>query len=493
MSIKELTNLTSTLKKNINIIQGKLNNTSDLIVRKMIVGESSSINAVLLYIDGIVNMQHIQDYIVIPLLTMKTNKFLHQLIEEIAYHHIKSGDVTISDSIAHLTEELLKGKTVILFDNCAKGILADTAEWEKRGLNETISERVFLGPIIGFTEKLKTNVNLIRSNIKTTDLCIESKQIGTLTKTDISILYVKGIAEERIIDDVRTKINQINIKYLIESRMIEESLEGNVKTIFPLVLTTERPDSTVSALLEGRVAILVDGTPHAILVPALFIQFLQTPDEYYHKFARFIGRFTRILCFLVTIYTPGLYLSIFKIHNGVITEETLQKVLGKEQAVIPIFWQVIFLLFILEFIMDGSFRLPKSAVFVVSLIGTIFVAETTISSNLIYGLSIIIMGLTYITSFLLISRGLLSAIFASRIIFLLLGQLFGFIGIIVGTTIMVLYLASLRSIGVPYLAPLLPFNPKEIKDVLFRGNTRKLINSEHSYPYDRVDKGESRK
>ncbi|HEI9576258.1 TPA: spore germination protein [Bacillus cereus] len=483
--MKEHNNLNSLLQRNIDIIQGQLNNPSDLIVRKMIVGDSSSINTALLYIDGIVNMQVVQDSIIEPLLTMKNIKQPHHKVEEVAYHHIKSGDVKISDLIEPLIEGLLKGKTIILFDNCTKGILTDTADWKERSIEEAVQERVIRGPIIGFSEKLKTNINLLRSIIQTQDLCVESKQIGTHTKTDISILYVKGIAQEEIIEEVRTKINQINVKYLIESRLIEEYLEGRGKSIFPLVMTNERPDSTVAALLEGRIAIFVNGTPHAILVPALFNQFLQVTDEYYGKTARLTGRFLRFLSFILAVYIPGIYISIVHFHKGIIPDQIVKKLMGEEQVLIPVFWQIIILLVLLQFIMDGSFRLPRSAVIAVSLIGSIFVGEAAVNAKLVHTPSIIFMGLTYISSFLILARGFESAVFALRFIFLLLGQFFGFMGLIVGTTIMIIYATSLRSVGVPYLAPLIPFQLKEMKDILYRGNTKTLINSDHSYPYDR--------
>ncbi|WP_461611845.1 spore germination protein [Cytobacillus kochii] len=481
MSNNRQIHLTDDLLGNLEIIKSHINNPSDLIIRNLIIGKSSKINAGLLYIDNIVNIQDIQEHIINPLLTLDT---LKGSIDEVAYHHIKSSEVTINTSFNSLIEGLLKGKTVILFDNCSKGILSSTEDWQVRTLEEAIQERVIRGPVIGFTEKMNINLNLLRGILQTPDLCVVSRQVGEYTKTDVSILYIKGIAKQEIIDDVLSKVSKINVKYLIESRMVEESLEKGVKTFFPLVINTERPDSTVSGLLEGKIAILVNGTPSAILVPALFNQFLQVSDEYYGKFGRLTGRFLRFLCFLISVYLPGIYISLVNSNEGIISEQNVQKLLGKDDILLPIFWQVLLLLIVLQFIMDGSFRLPRSTVLVVSLIGSIFVGEAAVNAKLIHSSSIIFMGLTYLTSFLVLSKGFESAVFALRMIFLLIGQFFGFMGMITGITILIIYATSLRSMGVPYLAPFIPFNPIEMKDFLYRGNTKDLINSKHTYPYD---------
>ncbi|NRG43157.1 spore germination protein [Bacillus sp. CRN 9] len=474
--------LSISLEENIDYIQNQMNNPSDLIVRKLILGDTSSVNAALFYIEGIVKTQEIQEYIISPLLSMTKTLHSEQPIEELAYHHINSSNVKIIINSIALIEGLLKGKTILLFDNCTKGILADTTEWEKRGLEEAIQERAIRGPIIGFNEKITTNVNLLRSIIQTPDFCVESKQIGRLTKTDISIVYIKGLVDEIVLEEVRKRINKINLKYLIESRVIEDTLEGNVKTIFPLVLTSERPDSTSAALFEGRVAILVNGTPHAIIVPALLNQFFQVSDEYYLKFGRFTNRSLRFLSFFFSVYLPGIYLSMVEFHKGIIPNHIVQNILGKDEILLPVFWQVILLLMILQLLMDGSFRLPRSAVLVVSLIGSIFIGEAAVNAKFINNSSIIFMGLSYLGSFVVLSRGFEAPIFGLRMIYILLGHFFGFMGLIVGSTIIIIYVASLRSVGVPYLAPLIPFKPKEMKDILYRGKTKILINSKHSYP-----------
>lgn len=352
--------------------------------------------------------------------------------------------------------------------------------WKERSIEEAIGERSPRGPVIGLTEKLKTNINLIRSTIQTPDLCVETIELGTEAKKAVSILYIEGIVDHGILNEVKKRIKTLNIKYLPNARVLSDVLEGKPPSIFPLTRESERIDSIESSLFEGKVAIIVDGIPEAILAPSLFIEYLQAPDEYHIKYGRLTIRFIRFFGFLVGIYLPAIYLAVANFHKEELSPKIVKQLIS-DVELISTFWELIILLLIIRMLIDASFRLPKSAVLLVSLIGTIVIGQTAITAKLIHPVSLIVVGISTLSSFLVIYRGFAAVENTLRIIMLIIAKYLGFEGLIIATTMLILYMTNLKSLGVPYLSPLIPFRIQELKDTLYRGNLKKLINSKHTY------------
>lgn len=471
-------NIQKKLNHNIQHIQHLFNQTSDLVVRKLKFGFEQSEHAAIIYIDGIIDSEVIQDFVIKPLLHFTKTSEKSDIINLV--NVIESINVQMGTKFQELTDAIVNGKTVIIFEGHDTGIIVDTPSWNERSLEEAPGERVPQGPVIGLTEKLKTNINILRSIIKSPKLCVKSKEIGLISKTQVSIIYINDIVDKDILEKVLSRISNLSVKYVLESRIIDEVIEGR-KNIFTLNKTTERPDVLASALYEGKVGVIVDGTPLAIITPSFFIDTFQTPDDYYIKAGRFTTRFMRFISFFLSIYLPAIYVTLEKFHQDEYSDKIV-KSLFSDDELLPSFWEMFFLMFLLKLLIDASFRIPKSAIILVSLVATIVIGETAVTAKIIHPASLITIGITFLASFLIVNRGLGDAMGTLRFLFLIIANFFGFTGLIVGTTMLILYMTNLKSAGVPYLSPLIPFRINELKDTLYRGNLQTLINSKHSYP-----------
>lgn len=472
------------LQENISNIKNTFHHTSDLIVRKIKTGFKSTFEINIVYLDGIIDTDRIQEYVVKPLLEpFKTVKFNESLIDQIIERMIEAADVKTTNHYKDLIEAIVQGNTIILINGYRKGIIIPSANWKERSLEESLGERSPKGPVIGLTEQMKTNINLLRGTIKTPDFCVEAMEFGTISKTAVSILFIEGIVDKGILIEVRKRLKSLKIKYLLNSKVVEDVLEGKPRTIFNLARTSGRIDGVVSSLYEGRVAIIVDGFPHAIIAPTLFMDLLQAPDEYHIKTGRFTNRIIRMICFFLAVYLPGVYIAIENFHKEDLPNKISKALLSKNEL-LPTFWEIALLLFIIRILLDASYRIPKSSVILLSLIGTIVIGETAVTAKLIHPVSLIIVGITTISSFLLANRGLLAAENTLRPLFLIIANFFGFNGLIIATTIQIIYMVNLKSLGVPYLSPLIPFRIQELKDTIYRGDLQTLINSKHTYTED---------
>jgi len=472
------------LKENIENIRNTFHKTSDLIVRNIKSGYGGSHEMNIVYLDGIIDTDVIQDFVVKPLLeAFKTEGFHETPIDQIMERIVESADVKITTQYKVLTDAIVQGSTVLLIDGFREGIIIPSPKWAERSVEASIGERSVRGPQIGLTEKMKTNINLIRGSLKTPDLCVETVEIGTTSPTSVSILYIEGTVDKGILKEVKKRLNSLNLKYVLSERVLEDVLEGNPRSIFSRLRHSERIDGAVSSLFEGRVVVIVDGYPFAIIAPALFIDFIQAPDDYHISMGKFSSRIIRFIAFLLGVYLPAVYIALANFHKDDLPNK-ISKAIISDDELLPTFWEIAILLFLVRILVDVSFRLPQSAVILVSLIGTIVIGETAVTAKLIHPVSLIVIGITALSSFLGANRGLVEPDATLRILFLITANFFGFNGIIIGTTILILYMVSLKSVGVPYLSPIIPFKMQELKDTFYREDLQKLTNSKHSYTKD---------
>jgi len=479
----EITNLTLYVDKNLAILREHFHHSSDLVTRTIKLGHNTGC---LLFIDDIVNIDYVQDCIITPLLEINVTSDLKKdtFMEDLSYRHIRSGLVEIVTTFESCIQGVLKGKTLILFDGYSCGILAETTEWKQRNVEQSLAQRTAVGPMHGFNEQLKVNINLIRNMVQTPHLCIEVIQVGTFSKTEIAITYINGKVDQKVLEETKERLSTLEIDYVLEARMIEDAIEGRKKTFFPLTFNTERPDAVASNLYEGRIAILVNGTPNAMIVPAIFLQHFQSPDDYYLKTGRYSNRFITFLSFCFTIFLPGVYLAIEKFHKDWFPKKFEKKLFTDLNSLPPAILEVLIFLIILQMVLIASVRVSKEIVVTVALVGAIVLSETAVNAKLIHPVSLVVVGLTILANFLVTLNGLGSVINPLRIIFLFVGNFFGFTGMGIIFVLLIVYMVKLRSVGVPYLAPIIPFRPQEFKDIFYRGNLKKMINSPHKYPHD---------
>ncbi|EGI2115130.1 spore germination protein [Listeria monocytogenes] len=471
--------MSSSLNKSLQNISKKLEQqfktTSDFEKRTILKGKIS-----IYCLNTIVDTDQIQNYIIEPLqqTAKKTNEG-NLSIEDIKTI-ICSLSLKETDSIEQVKDALVKGETFLFIEGATSGLLISTTKWIERGLEETLGERSVKGPTVGLTENLTTNINILRRIIQSPQLIIDTKAYGIHLKTDISIIYINNLVNKHILQEVKKRIDTINVDYILHSKIVEETLEGKSETFTNLIMTTQRVDTTTSALLEGKVIVLVNGIPFSIITPSLFVDFFQSPDDFHVKAGRFVNRPIRYLGYIASILIPGIYVGLEKFHSDNFSEKTQKKVFNNGEL-LPTFWEMAILLILFRILIDIGSRAPKGTIIIITLIATIVIGEMSVTANFVHPAGLIAAGLSVYLSTLVIYRGEVG-INVLRSVFFITCYYFDLPSIMIVSTLVILYFTQLKSVGVPYLSPLIPFRYWEFQDIFIRGNLRKLHNKSHKFP-----------
>lgn len=485
--------LSSNLLENITLLKKTFQNCSDIIFRELVLEKEDNIHAQIVYIDGITDKITIHDNIISALL----HKFhlLHKSgvikpdegLSQIKYSLLSIADIKESADFADVTDAILNGETAILLDGVAECLLASTKGGELRPVSEPATESVVRGPRQGFTENLRTNTSLLRRIIKTPELKMEKFIVGTKTKTNIVVAYIDSVAKEHIIEEVKKRIKRINIDSILDSAYVEELIEDHPYSPFPQIAHTERPDKAAADLLEGRIVILVDGSPFVLLVPTVFIQFLQSSEDYYERYIfSFAVRIVRYFVFIVALVLPSAYIAITTYHQEMLPTPLLISVAGAHEGVpFPSFIEAILMEITFEALREAGVRLPKPVGQTVSIVGALVIGEAAVTAGIVSPPMVIVVALTAIASFAIPAFNIAISIRILRFPLMVISGVLGFYGIMLGLVAILIHLCSLHSFGVPYFSPIAPFNWSGIKDSIFRTpwwnmtNRPEMISSEN--------------
>lgn len=466
--MKSVENLSDSLKINIASIQKSFHSNKELIVRTI----SPPLLEVrkeicMVYLDTIVDKAAIQEHILRPLLHMNVISAAHPLND--ITNTIEISNIHVINTKTELISHLTNGKTIVLIDGIDRCISADTEDWKDRAFTFPQSQRVLKGPQIGFTELAKNNISLIKRGLKNEDLVIEEQTIGEETNTSISLMYLADKVDQEILETLRKRVQSIELSSILDSSYIEESISGDQITSFPLVFTTERPDVTSGHLLEGKIAIICDGSPNVLIVPALFIQFLQSPEDYYEKSLFEMTRLIRIFSFIVSIYLIPLYIALTLFHQELIPSELLINLAAQRQIVpLPVVLEVIVFMLLFQVVLESSIRLPTGITLAFSIIGTLILGQSAADAGLVQLASLVVVSATYVLNFAVPIHPFANSVKMIRFIFVFLASIFGIYGIMLGTFVLVNHLCSLNSFGVPYLSPIAPVKTVDLKDTFVR-------------------------
>lgn len=474
------TNKTLDVKTHIEKLQAQLGDSSDVKTR-FFSGRDSNVYGCLIYLDGIVDTSTIEEHIVDPLVNKTINgnanesEFITTLMEEV----IETASVEAIDTSKAISK-IVEGWTVILFENIEELIAVDTAKWQERAITNPKGQRTVEGPNVGFTESRSGNVALVRKLVKNHNLRIETELFGTTTNTSVSLLYLESKVDHDILKDIKTKMSQISLDSILDSNYLSEFLTKESKSVFPLIINTERPDVVAAEVLEGRVCIIVDGSPYALIAPAELNQFFQSAEDYYlSSRATGLVRPLRFAFFWISIYVPGLYVAFTTFHAGIIPPILLVGFVSQRQAVpLPTVLEVLIVNFLIETIYEGSNRLPQSVVITISIFGAIVFGQASIEAQLIQPITLVVLSVSFILSSIIPVASMNIATRILKILLILMGALLGIYGIALFTLMLLVHLCSLRSFTVPYLAPLAPFTLKDQKDVIIRKTIPEINHSQ---------------
>lgn len=461
----------------IHYIKSNLGQSSDIITREFQAAEDGSLKLAIAYTDGLADKTFVQDFILKTLMvdirTAKLNQKVHAQMngpELIEHCSLATGDMKKIYDLESAFEHILSGDTVLFIEGYQVAFAISSRGWEDRGVQEPSSQTVVRGPKDGFTETLRTNTALLRRKIKDENLWIEQMKIGKKTKTDVAIAYLKGVANEEIVKELRNRLKRINVDAILESGYIEEFIQDETYTPFPTVFNTERPDSAAAGILEGRIAILVDGTPFVLLVPALFVQFFQSSEDYYQRSD--IGtliRLLRYLAFFLSLLVPSMYIAVTTFHQEMLPTTLLTSLAAQREGVpFPAFVEALMMEITFEILREAGVRMPRAVGSAISIVGALVLGQAAVEAGVVSAAMVIVVSLTAISSFVAPQFNLAISIRILRFGFMVLAASFGLFGIILGLIMMVIHLTSLRSFGIPYLTPVAPFIPADQKDVMVR-------------------------
>lgn len=467
--------LHKSIDKSFEIIKKAFGNSVDLHTSEIAIGADGGIRIRLVNMQGLSDKKIVQDQILNPL--MLNGIQIQQEIDRghpdklhILKHNIPALLPKEIHDFAELYTSILDGLTIILIEGYAIGLVANTAGGEQRSIDEPPTQSVVRGPREGFTESFGTNVQLIRQIIKTPNLWIETMPIGQVTHTTVGIMYIHGIANEKIVDEIRLRLQRIKIDAILESNYIEELIQDETITPFPTIYNSERPDVIAGELLEGRVAIIVAGTPFVLVAPALFIQFFQSAEDYYQRteFATLI-RMLRFICFFITLLGPSIYIAITTFHQEILPSTLLFSLASQREGVpFPVFVEALIMEITFEILREAGLRLPKTVGQAVSIVGALVIGQAAVEAGLVSPAMVIVVAITAISNFVIPSFTMGISLRIIRFFLMAFAASFGLFGVIVGLIAMVQHLCSLRSFGVPYMSPLAPYNMSDQKDTLLR-------------------------
>jgi spore germination protein KA len=385
--------------------------------------------------------------------------------------------MTFSDCV----ESLSIGNPVLLWEGGPHGLALGLTKWEKRAIAEPSGEGGVRVPREGFTETISVSTSQLRRIIKNPALKMESMKIGKYTETNVVVAYIEGIAEKTLIEEVKNRLNRIQIDGILESGYIEEMIEDNPYSPFPQILTTERPDVASGSLLEGRVVILVDGTPFVLIAPITLFSLLQTGEDYNERF--FVGtvlRWLRYLFFLVSLLLPSLYVGVLTYHQEMIPTSLLISMAAAREAVpFPAVIEALLMEAAFEALREAGVRLPKQIGSAVSIVGALVIGEAAVSAGIVSAPMVIVVAITGIASFIIPNYSVGIAIRVIRFPMIFLAGTLGILGIMIGVVTIIIHLCTLRSFGVPYLSPMAPMKFRDMKDVLVRAPWWKLNTRPH--------------
>ncbi|PTM57574.1 spore germination protein [Desmospora activa] len=461
------------LHANLEKIREELGESTDLVIRQFQSKGDKPIPFALVYIDGLVNSDRIGDLIMKSMLL--ESESYHRTTPENTFARVKTRILAIGEIKAvhdwdQLLLSILSGETAILMDGWNEAFRCATKGGEKRAVEEPSSQASVRGPRDSFTELIRTNTALVRRRIKSPRLRLETRQIGKETQTDVAIMYINGIVDEKLVAEVRQRLDQIEIDGVLESGYIEDLIRDATFSPFPTVYASERPDVIAGNLLEGRVAILVDGTPFVLVVPTILVQFFQTPEDYYQNFNLSIFlRFVRYLSFTISMLLPALYIAVTTYHQGMLPTPFLISLAAQREAIpFPAFIEALVMEVMFEVMREAGIRLPRPVGQAVSIVGAIVLGEAAVRAGLVSAAMVIVVAITAIASFTAPSYGFAIPARLLRFLFMVAGASFGLYGILLLITAVLAHLCSLRSFGVPYLSPLAPFVLADQKDTVFR-------------------------
>lgn len=461
---------TSELGDKLAILRERMGNSSDFIIREIGSISAGPYSFALCYIDGLTDPSLLAD--LLDSLTTDFGQSYHGGANPTAWFKdkIPVGNLNVISSEQQMVNSILEGRVVIMVHGVQEAYAVSILGGQRRSVEEPTSQTVVRGPKEGFTEDISTNISLLRRKIRSADLRFESRSLGKFTQTKISVAYIKGIANPEVVTEIMSRLDKIDTDSILESGYIEEFIQDGVRSPFPTIYNTERPDTVAGGLLEGLVAILVDGTPFTLIAPVTFFRFIVSSEDYYQRYdlATFL-RMIRFISFFVALLLPSIYIATTTFHQEMLPTTLLITLAAqRESTPLPALLEALVMEVTFEVIREAGVRMPRAIGPAISIVGALVLGQAAVQAGIVSAAMVIVVSFTAISNFVLPAINMAASVRLLRFILMFLAGTLGLFGILAGLVPLLAHLASLQSFGVPYLMPLAPFNKTNLKDVLLR-------------------------
>ena len=498
--------LSRQLAKNRFLIEEILKDCNDIVKKDFKCGMRRNYKAYILYTDGLTKTEMIEESILRPLLNKdipdfgrKTDSGKEQRIKESAdsekkpeikesadfekeqemkkpvrerreygyaseteglYEYVSKEILEMADlkeltAMEDVVTQVLAGNTVLLLDGCAKGIMISSKMFPTRGVQATDQETAMRGPKDSFTENLRSNTALIRRRIRDSRLKVKQLVAGERSKTDVALMYMEDLVKPEILKQVEHRMRRVSMDVILDSGMLEQLLIKNWKTPFPCMQSTQRPDKTASALLEGRIVLVTDNSPEVLILPASFHTFFQASDDYYNRWE--IGSFARLLRYLAAFLAvgfPAFYVAVASFHTEVLPTALILSFAQARQGIpFPVVLEVLLMEMAFELLREAGIRLPGQLGGTIGIVGGLIVGQAAVDAGIVSTIVVIVVALTAIASFSVPNETMASAFRILKFFFILLAAIWGLYGFFLAWLVLIVHLCSLESFGEPYLMP----------------------------------------
>lgn len=453
--LKEQTRISANLRENEKYLRTRLENCSDILIRPMRLGENHKVDCLMVYIEVAVSNMMLDDSAIGKMINHFWEISPDQIQDFVQNNSLGIADVKKLADLDEAVEAMLTGDAVFFIDGYDKAMKISGKGYPSMGVMEAESEKVLRGSREGFSDSVKSNSALVRKRLRDTRLKVEEYKIGVRSHTLTQVLYMDDLVHEELLEKVKERLEEFEIDGILDSGMLEQLTEDVWYSPFPQYQTTERPDRAVQEILNGKVVILCDNSPEALILPGNFNSFMESSEDWYHRFemASFL-RMLRYLAIIMATVLPGLYLAVIRFHTQILPG-TLILSFAESREGVP-FSSVVELIFLelaFELIREAGVRVPGSLGNAIGIVGGLVIGQAAVEANLVSPIVVMIVALTALGSMTVPNEEFAAAFRLVKYVFLILGGYLGIYGIVLGVYLVVGHLAGLVSFGVPYLVP----------------------------------------
>ena len=445
--------LTKQLEQNMDAIHEALRDCGDIVEREFLVGGNGKL--VMLYADNFVDLEALRESILETVMLDYQNDEKTGILERLQQEAIAVSEVRKITTVEEICDGVFFGDTILLMEGNDFALQATTKQFPNRGIGKAETEVVVQGPKDAFMEVMAFNIVLTRRRIRDPKLKLKRKKAGKRTRTDVALMYMEDLVRPEVLEKIENQLENMNIESLLDSGSMEQLLERRLYSPFPQLQMTERPDKTASALLEGRVVLLVDNTPYAILLPATLNTFFQAAEDYYERW--FIMSFIRMIRYgaaFLAVTLPGLYIAFAVYHPQLMPTALALKVASTREAIpFSVIGEVLIMELAFELLREAGIRLPSPVSSTIGIVGGIIIGSAAVEAGIVSPVVVIVAALTGICSFVIPNVSIVSGLRISKYLVIGMASVFGLFGVWAALLLLLGHLASLTSYGIPYLYP----------------------------------------